>query len=277
MKDSAEHPTLGVLRLDYDYPAARGDIDNPKSFSYPVIYRAVPGFTFQMCQSGQMTLEVAQEFDEAIRWLAEEKKVSAITGDCGFMMWFERRAQSITKVPVFISALMQLPSISAALCKDDDKVLVLTANVDSLRPMRGLINQWTGTKDEQKHFVYVGCEDVPHFGYQVEHGLQVDVDKAEPGILAKTRRALATTPNVKAIVLECTELPPYASAIRAETGLPVYDAITNCNFVMSSFLAHHFSRIWYEKWSGVQQDYSLGQHLTPAQRSKLVSKPIVKV
>ena len=44
---------LGVIRLDYDYPPISGDIDSPESFSYDVVYRTVPGFTFEMAQSGR--------------------------------------------------------------------------------------------------------------------------------------------------------------------------------------------------------------------------------
>jgi hypothetical protein len=44
-----EHVALGIIRLDYDYPAAPGDIDHPDSYDYAVFYRPVPGFTFEMC------------------------------------------------------------------------------------------------------------------------------------------------------------------------------------------------------------------------------------
>ena len=37
---------LGVIRLDYDYPPAPGDVDSPLSYDYRVIYRVVPGLTF---------------------------------------------------------------------------------------------------------------------------------------------------------------------------------------------------------------------------------------
>jgi len=84
----ASHVTLGVIRLDYDYPAAPGDIDHPGSYDYDVFYKVVPGLTFGMCQKGELTEEVKKEFIAAVKYLAEEKKVSGITGDCGFMMWF---------------------------------------------------------------------------------------------------------------------------------------------------------------------------------------------
>lgn len=47
--ERVEHATLGIIRLDYDYPAQAGDIDSPDSFDYDVFYRVVPGLTFEMC------------------------------------------------------------------------------------------------------------------------------------------------------------------------------------------------------------------------------------
>lgn len=83
----AEAASLGVIRLDYDYPPSPGDIDCPDSFGYDVHYRVVPGLTFEMCQSGKMTEDVEQEYVLAIKWLVK-KGVDGITGDCGFMMYF---------------------------------------------------------------------------------------------------------------------------------------------------------------------------------------------
>ena len=41
-----DHASLGVIRLDYDYPPAPGDIDCPESYNYDVHYKVVPGLTF---------------------------------------------------------------------------------------------------------------------------------------------------------------------------------------------------------------------------------------
>ena len=50
-----------------------------------VHYRAVPGLSFEMCQSGSLTPEVKAEFVAAIRWLDDVKHVHAITGDCALL------------------------------------------------------------------------------------------------------------------------------------------------------------------------------------------------
>ena len=43
-------------------------------------------------------------------------------------------------------------------------------------------------------------------------------------------------PDIKAILLECSDLPPYAAAIQKATGLPVFDFITLANWVASAVL-----------------------------------------
>lgn len=41
-------------------------------------------------------------------------------------------------------------------------------------------------------------------------------------------------PNIGAILLECSDLPPYAKAIQAVTGLPVFDFNTMIDLVYHS-------------------------------------------
>ena len=104
-RSKADVPSLGIIHLDYKYPPIPGDIDSPDSFNYPVYYRVVPGLTFEMCRSGKLSPQVAASFAEAIRWLDEDKNVSAISGDCGFMIWFQELARNIAKKPVSMSPL----------------------------------------------------------------------------------------------------------------------------------------------------------------------------
>ena len=150
------HPSLGVIRLDYDYPASKGDVDFPETFNYNVIYRVVPGLTFAMVQSGKMTDDVEQEFIKAIKWL-EQKGVSVITGDCGFFMWFQPLARHHTKIPIAMSSLCQLPSISHVFCKHHE-IIILTANGKSLESegMEDLLLEETGySKNDDRFVVYI--------------------------------------------------------------------------------------------------------------------------
>lgn len=263
--------SLGVIRLDYDYPPAPGDIDSPQSFAYDVFYRVVPGLTFEMCQSGKLTPDVRMEFLEAVDWL-DRKGVSGITGDCGFMMYFQELARTHTKKPVFMSSLAQLPAVTCAFGRDE-LIAVMTANGASLKPMRNLIKDECGVDPEDRRYVFVGCEDVPGFE-AVALGEKVDVPKVTPGMVAKAKRVVQEHPAVRAFLMECTELPPYSDAIRQATGLPVYDAITCCDFFVGALTDNKRFGIndWQDAWDGVQDDYKYGQNLSKADREALVNK-----
>ena len=84
-----------------------------------------------------MTDEVQEDFISAIKWL-HSQNVSAITGDCGFMMYFQELAIQYTSIPVFMSSLIQLPIVTSAFTHRD-KIAVFTANLTSLKPMKPLI------------------------------------------------------------------------------------------------------------------------------------------
>ena len=144
-------PSLGVIRLDYDYPPSPGDIDHPASFNYDVYYRVVPGFTFEMCQSGKMTEDVEKNFIKALNYLVDEKKVSAITGDCGFMMFFQEFARKHTKIPILMSALAQLPAVTCAF-SENEEIIIMTPNGKTLEPMRELIRKECGVDTQKKRY-----------------------------------------------------------------------------------------------------------------------------
>ena len=97
-----------------------------------------------------MTIEVENEFVDAVKWL-DSQGVSAITGDCGFMMYFQELATHYTKVPVFMSTLIQLPFVTAAYTQKE-QIAVFTANLTSLKPMQPLLENMMPKKEQGKYF-----------------------------------------------------------------------------------------------------------------------------
>lgn len=267
----AKAASLGVIRLDYDYPPAPGDIDHPGSFGYDVYYRVVPGLTFEICQSGKLTKQVEDNFVEGIKFLVG-KGVSLITGDCGFMMYFQQLARRHASIPISMSSLAQLPAVTCGFSKYE-LIAIMTANGESLRPMRNLIKDECGVDPEERRFIMVGCENVPGFD-AVAKGGKVNVNYVTPGIVEIAKKTLLEHPKIRCFLLECTELPPYSDAIRAATGLPVYDAITSCDFFMSGAQDNPLFGInnWQNTWDGKQADYKYGANLTAAAQSQLVNK-----
>lgn len=51
----------------------------------------------------------------------------------------------------------------------------------------------------------------------------LDVALVERDVVEAGKERVAGNPDIGAIVLECTNMPPYAFALREALGLPVYD------------------------------------------------------
>merc|ERR1719329_551499 len=249
-----QSPILGVIRLDYNYPPAAGDIDCPGSYGYDVLFRVIPGLTFAMAQAGKMTPPVERSFRAGIQWL-EKKGAVGITGDCGFMMAFQPIARDVATVPVFMSSMVQSPMISVAFDKYD-KILILTANSRTLKPQKECLLSQCGFDVDDSRFIIVGCQDVPGFD-AVAKGEAVDVEHVTPGIVKMVGDVLKRQVTIRAILLECTELPPYSDALRQSTGLPVWDAITNADFFISASMDNPRFGLndWQNPWDGEADNY----------------------
>ena len=139
--------------------------------------------------------------------------------------------------------------------------------------MRDLIRDECGVDTQQQRYIVVGCQDVPHFD-AVEKGEKVDVKAVTPGMEKKALEVIAANPNIRAILMECTELPPYSDALRAKTGLPVYDAISACDFFMMGVQDNERFGLqgWIEEWDGAQDPYKFGQELSEDEKKVLVNK-----
>jgi hypothetical protein len=74
-------------------------------------------------------------------------------------------------------------------------------------------------------------EDQPHFKEAIlEEGGELDSDLIESETVQCARQLQDQHPNLGAIVLECSVLPPYAKAVQDETGLPVFDFVTMIDY-----------------------------------------------
>ena len=70
-------------------------------------------------------------------------------------------------------------------------------------------------------------QDLPH----------LDPVDAQAQVLAAAARLRQRHPLIDTVVLECTNLPPYADALRAATGLTVLDVTTLLNGRMARLAA----------------------------------------
>ena len=172
-----------------------------------------------------------------------------------------------------MSSLCAAPTVAAAYAKDE-QIAIFTANKAHLDPMSAEINEACGIALEDKRFVIVDCLTVPGFGHAVDVGDRVDLAAATPNIVKLALDTVKANPKLRAIIFECTELPPYSDAVREATGLPVFDSITTSNAFMASMQDNPLfgANDWQEEWDGKQEDYKIGDNLSAEEKAKLGMK-----
>jgi hypothetical protein len=61
------------------------------------------------------------------------------------------------------------------------------------------------------------------------------MEKVENEVVSLAAVAKQEHPDLGAILLECTDLPPFADAVRKTVNLPVYDLMTMVTLIHKSF------------------------------------------
>jgi Asp/Glu/hydantoin racemase len=209
---------LGVVMLETRFPRPRGDIGNPATFAFPVRYRTVRGASPRRVVVERDPTLLAP-FIAAARAL-EREGVAAVTTSCGFLALFQREMAAALTIPAWTSSLLLVAEIEAG-WRDDRRVGIVTADAASLTADHlGAVGARADTPCE-------GLAPGSRFRATVlEDRAELDVGEAERATVAAAERLVARHPEVDAIVLECTNMPPYADAVRAATGLPVHDITT---------------------------------------------------
>lgn len=207
---------LGILMLEARFPRIPGDMGNGTTWPFPVLFRVVRG-----ADPERVVLQGARgllpDFIAAARDLVD-LGAEAIATNCGFLSLFQRELAEAVNVPVATSSLMQVPWVQATL-PPGQRVGVITVSRGSLTDAH------LDAAGVPRDVPVVGPEGGREFFRVLIKAEKTDMDVAlaEADIVAAGRDLVARHPEVGAIVLECTNMPPYAAALREAVGLPVYD------------------------------------------------------
>ena len=95
---------------------------------------------------------------------------------------------------------------------------------------------------EIDRIVIQGLEDQPNFfQFAIEETGTLEPEKVAAEVVDAGRRLVARDDQVKALLMECSLLPPYAAALYEAVHLPVYDYITMINFVFSAVVKRPYT------------------------------------
>jgi len=230
--------SVGIVCLEYFLPFIPGDVGNASTYDFPVLYREVKGASCDaiiMRQDPQMLPLVLAAAEDLVGQGAK-----AITSDCGYFGAYQREVADALPVPVFLSSLMQAPFILSML-GPRRKLAALVANGASLSER---VLDAIGIEDRSR-IIFRGLEDNPEFRATVldECGT-LDVDAVEQEVVEAALQVQEEHPDLGALLLECSDLPPYSAAVQAATGLPVFDWIGFINYVHQGVVAKPYTGIF---------------------------------
>jgi len=207
---------LGIVMLDTRFPRPPGDVGNPATFSVPtrqvIVKGAWPEKVVQTAVSMRANKLLAP-FSAMVRQL-EQQGALAITTSCGFLVLLQRELQAVVRVPVVTSSLLLLPELLAL----QPQVGVLTISASRLEPEH---LRCAGVPRQRLADVLLqGVEPGSEFARAILGNLpQMDLQQAQADVLRAAQALKARAPHLSTLVLECTNMPPYAAAIEAHTGL----------------------------------------------------------
>lgn len=218
---------IGVILLDTNFPRLLGDVGNPKTFAFPVIFEKVrEAIPFRVVKEGDPSL--IAPFIEAARAL-ERRGAKAITTSCGFLAVWQQEIASAVDVPVFTSSLIQVPWAHQVTGRRG-RVGVLTVDASSL------------TKG---HFDGVGAGGIPvvvrgmkpggeFYRVYVGNNPDIDLSKAEDEVVSEVSSLVNENRDVSSLVLECTNMPVFGRGLRSAVKIPVFDIVTLTNLIWST-------------------------------------------
>lgn len=211
---------VGIIAINLVYPKLPGNVVNATTYDFPVLYKKV-SFEIEQLFDGDPELE--KMIVSAAKDLVADG-ARAVIGACGYFAHFQKQVAAAVDVPVFMSSLCQLPLIKIGL-KPEQKVLVMCASGDSMN--QEFFSKVNANLDD---CIIQDVGSMESFA-PIRWGKTVlDNKKLTEDLSSLAANVVSEHPEIGAILLECSDLPPYACDIQRATGLPVYDFITMINW-----------------------------------------------
>lgn len=206
--------SVGILMLEARFPRIPGDMGNALSWPFPVHYRIVRNASPDRVVR-QQAEGLLDAFVEAAQELVSDG-VDGITTNCGFLSLFQDDLADAVGVPVASSSLMQVAMVNHLMPRNRRAGILTisgsTLGEEHLRKAGVPEGTPVGSTEGGREFsrVILGNED------------EMDVAAARNDNIDAAMRLAVENPDLGAIVLECTNMTPYAADIREAVKLPVF-------------------------------------------------------
>jgi Asp/Glu/hydantoin racemase len=226
---------IGVIQLSANIPMIPGNMGNASTFDFPLMFQEME-VTGDMVVSAKPHPEVLKRSIEAGKKL-QEQGVRAIVGNCGFFANYQQGIAEALDVPFFGSSLLQIPLILLSL-RSTEKLGIITADGPKLIDAPAMEN--SGLTDRSRVVVY-GAEKTSQMKRILATSGAYNPRKFETELVDIAKAMVEDHPDIGAILLECTELPPHARAIQKAVGMPVWGFPSMVNWVYAGIVRRDFA------------------------------------
>ena len=204
---------LSVLQLDTHFPRIAGDVGCAATFQCDVEIICVPNATVADIVTDNPHQLDLRPFQDAL----SQATGDVVTTSCGFLTPLQSVLAPSCKGEFVASALSQVDRLSAMFSPQELSIITFdSAKFGAAHLPAGCqtFAQSIFGLDTGSHLRDVICNDLP----------VLDETKARDDFCAVFQKA--TSPKSKAVLLECTNLPPYKSSVRQNSPVAIYDILT---------------------------------------------------
>lgn len=237
---------LGIIVWKTWYPALiHGHHNYVTTYDFPVRIKFIENWRAPEDKKEEWAGWNVPEYIRIAKEL-ESEGVAAICTNCGLTGTMQEDLTNAVNIPVFTSSLLQVPHIHKMLRKDK-KVGILIHSSEVAKAQNYRLLRSCGIDESIPVVIYGMAESEWADVWNTQfHGLngetteeydqEYDPKKVGDVLASNAKKMVSENPDIGAIVLECTEMPLYAAAVRKATGLLVFDSSTQIIYVYNAIV-----------------------------------------
>ena len=216
-EDKPDEARLTVLQLDTVFPRIKGDVASHETYLEPIKVEKIPQ------ASVAKVVTATPDQNDMTSFLASASAINSGIGvtSCGFLGYWQDQLNRHCPRPFIASALVDLPQWQQQYAPDEMAIITFDEKVLSTPLYAPLLAGFSGQViglHPEMHLKKVISDDHP----------QLDQQRAETELIAHLKASLDFS-AIKALVFECTNLPPYRRAMKSALNVDIYDILTSIN------------------------------------------------
>ena len=212
---SSEKQLLTILQLDTCFPRIPGDVACPETYSRTVGVQKIPNASV-----ARIVNKNPDKFDiSSFEAVCAEITQGVAASSCGFLGYWQKHLAACCPRPFISSALIDLPQWQQNYADDEIAIVTFDADILGTPLYQPLLAGFSGK--------LIGLKPEMHLSEVIrENRAELDIQRAETELVDLLSSAISGG-KIKALVLECTNLPPYKRAIKSACDVEIYDILTS--------------------------------------------------